>query len=127
MTLESLQSFATNFDDAFFLIGATLLILEILKGVFTGSLKGREILDMIASVTTQIPYLLVETFLLAFAYYGFVWFADTYVTWSMPVTWSVAALAILAADFVYYWEHRLAHGRPKKKSPTMASSAIITA
>lgn len=109
MTAESLEAFGQNFDNGFFLIGAAILMIEVLKGLFLGSLKGRGVLDMIVSASTQIPYLFVEIFLLSFAYFGFVWFAETFVTWSMPFTVGVAVLAVIAADFVYYWEHRMAH------------------
>lgn len=109
MTAESLEAFGQNFDNGFFLIGAAILMIEVLKGLFSGSLKGRGVLDMIVSASTQIPYLFVEIFLLSFAYFGFVWFAETFVTWSMPFTVGVAVLAVIAADFVYYWEHRMAH------------------
>lgn len=29
--------------------------------------------------------------------------------WSIPTTWATALLCLLLADFVYYWEHRVAH------------------
>ncbi len=109
MTPELIQQYGTEFDDALFLIGAAILAIELLKGFFSGSMKGRELLDMVASASTQIPSLLVEIFLMSFLYAGMVVVADTFVTWQMPITlWSVA-LAILACDFAYYWEHRIAH------------------
>ena len=109
MTAESITEFATNFDDAFFLIGGAVLAIEILKALFSGSLRGRTVLDMIASASTFIPVLLVEVFLMSFLYVGMVLFADTFVTWQMPMTVWTFALAILACDFAYYWEHRIAH------------------
>ncbi|MEM8903515.1 MAG: sterol desaturase family protein [Actinomycetota bacterium] len=30
---------------------------------------------------------------------------------SLPVTWWSIALAVLVADLIYYWEHRISHGR----------------
>ena len=109
MTADSITEFATNFDDAFFLIGGAVLAIEILKALFSGSLRGRTVLDMIASASTFIPVLLVEVFLMSFLYVGMVLFADTFVTWQMPMTVWTFALAILACDFAYYWEHRIAH------------------
>lgn len=109
MTLDTLAEFGRNFDDAFFLIGAAMLLIEVLKALFSRSLKTHGVLDMVASVSTQIPFLIVETFLLSFAYLGFVFVAETFVSWSLPVTLGTALLAVLAADFTYYWEHRLAH------------------
>ncbi|MEM7768288.1 MAG: sterol desaturase family protein [Pseudomonadota bacterium] len=109
MTFESVERLGTNIDDAFFLIGGGMLAIELLKGWFSGSLKSHGILDMIASASTQIPFLLVEILLLSFAYLGFVAFADAFISWAMPITIGTVLLAVLAADFVYYWEHRLAH------------------
>lgn len=109
ITLETVAEFGQNFDEAFFLIGGAILVIEVLKGLFSGSLKGRGLLDIVASASTQIPFLLVETFLLAFAYIGFEILADSFVTWTLPVTLGTVLLAVLAADFVYYWEHRMAH------------------
>lgn len=109
MTSEILNQFATNFDDTLFLIGAALLAIEILKGLFSGSLKGRGLLDMVASASTQIPFLLVEIFLMSFVYLAMVVVAETFVLWQMPITLWTVALAVLACDFTYYWEHRVAH------------------
>jgi len=109
MTPELIEDFGTNFDDTFFLIGVAILAIELLKVLFSGSMKGRKLLDMVASASTQIPSRLVETFLMSFLYVGMVYVSETFVTWQMPIAlWSVA-LALLACDFAYYWEHRIAH------------------
>ncbi|NQY96976.1 MAG: sterol desaturase family protein [Henriciella sp.] len=109
MTIDPISQFATDFDDAFFLIGAAVLAIELLKALFTGAFRGRAVLDMIASVSTQIPTLLVEIFLVSFLYVGVVMFADAFISWQMPVTVWTFALALIACDFTYYWEHRIAH------------------
>ncbi|NQY12464.1 MAG: sterol desaturase family protein [Henriciella sp.] len=109
MTLETIGQFATEFDDAVFLIGLAILLIEIAKGLFGGSLKGRGLLDMVASASTQIPYLLVEIFLMSFVYIAMVMIAENFVSWQLPLTWWTVALALLACDFTYYWEHRMAH------------------
>ena len=109
MTMEALIAFGQDFEDAFFLIGVAILAIEVLKGLFSGSLNGRSALDMVASASTQIPYLIVEVFLLSFAYIGFVYVSETFVSWTMPLTVWTVVLGIMAADFIYYWEHRLAH------------------
>ena len=31
------------------------------------------------------------------------------IPWMMDISWTTALLALLAADFAYYWEHRIAH------------------
>ena len=109
MTPETLAEYGTQFDDALFLIGGAILAIEVLKGLFTGALKLRGWLDMLASASTQIPSLLVEIFLMSFIYVAMVVVADTVVTWQMPITLWTIALAVLVCDFVYYWEHRVAH------------------
>ncbi|MEL7537044.1 MAG: sterol desaturase family protein [Pseudomonadota bacterium] len=109
MTLEKITELGTTIDETFFLIGAAILAIEILKALFSGSLTGKSMLDMVASASTQIPYLLVEVFILGFAYVGYVYVSESFVTWTMPVNAWTIGLALLAADFVYYWEHRIAH------------------
>ena len=76
MTAETISQFATDFDDIFFLIGGAILVIELLTALFTGAFRGRAVLDMIASASTQIPSLLVEAFLMSFLYVGMVMFAD---------------------------------------------------
>ncbi|MEO1015239.1 MAG: sterol desaturase family protein [Pseudomonadota bacterium] len=109
MTPETLEQFGALLDEAFFIIGGAILAIELLKGLFTPSFRWRGYADMFASFSTQIPFLLMEIFVLTFAYAGYVLIADTYVSWQMPITIGTAALAVLVADFVYYWEHRFAH------------------
>ena len=109
MTLESFQLFGQQFDDVFFLIGGALLIIEIIRGLFLKAYRWRGFLDMATNIATQIPFLIFEAAVLSFAYIGYSLLADNYVTWGLPLTLSTAALAVLACDFVYYWEHRLAH------------------
>ncbi|MEM8935372.1 MAG: sterol desaturase family protein [Pseudomonadota bacterium] len=104
-----IETLTQQIDDAFFLIGGAMLLIEILKGLFSRSLKGVGALDMIASASTQIPFLVVEIFLMTFVYAFFVIVSETVVTWQFDVTWQTALLALLAADFAYYWEHRFAH------------------
>ncbi len=109
MTPEAITEFGAAFDDAFYIIGVAIFAIEILKGLFTRTLSWRGAFDMIASISTQIPYLLIEVLFLSVAYAGYVLLADQLVSWTFPITASTALLAVLAADFVYYWEHRIAH------------------
>ena len=109
MTFDSLEQLSTRIDEAFFIIGAIIFLIEIAEAWFKGSLKGRTILEMLASASTQIPYLLVEIFILTGAYAIYYIVADAFVTWTLPLTWWVAVIAVLIADITYYWEHRIAH------------------
>lgn len=105
----SIEQLGSDVDDVFFLIGAAILAIEIAKGLFSGKLKSRGILDIVASISTQIPSILVEAFLMSFVYLCFVFVSDNLISWTFPIAWWTIALALLAADFVYYWEHRIAH------------------
>ena len=109
MTADTLQSLATQIDEVFFLIGSAILLIELAEVLFKGRHKGRSLLEMVASASTQIPYLLVEVLIMTSAYGVLYILAETVVPWQLPLTWWVAVLAVIAADFTYYWEHRIAH------------------
>lgn len=109
MTIESLELLGTQIDDAFFLIGIAILLIEIAEALFKGEHKGRTFAEMAVSASTQIPYLAVEIFIMTGAYGIFYILSETLVSWSIPITWWGLALVVLAADITYYWEHRIAH------------------
>ena len=109
MTLDMIQNLGTQIDDAFFIIGAFILAVELAEAWFKGSLKARTFGNMIASASTQIPYLLVEIGIMTGAYGLYYIIANSLVPWSIPVTWWSVALVVLLADLTYYWEHRIAH------------------
>ena len=104
----NLENLTVQIDDAFFLIGATILLIEIAEMVFKGEFKAKTFGEMLTSASTQIPYLLVETFILTGAY-GLYWMIAQGLPWSIPVTWWSLLLVVLLADITYYWEHRIAH------------------
>lgn len=109
MSFESLEALGTQIDDAFFLIGAAILLIEIAEALFKGEHKGRTFAEMAVSASTQIPYLAVEILIMTSAYGVFYILNDWFVTWSIPLTWWGLAMAVIAADITYYWEHRIAH------------------
>ena len=109
MTSDMILNIGRDFEDVFFLIGGALLAIELLKLLFSREKKARPVLDMVASASTQLPFLLVETFLLGFVYLGFVYASDAWVSWTLPINVWTILLAVLAADITYYWEHRMAH------------------
>ena len=109
MTADTLARLGTDIDEAFFLIGIAMLLVELAKGAITGSLRWRGVADMLASASTQIPFLLVQIAVLTAAYAVYTVLADAVAAWSLPITVWTAVLAILLADFLYYWEHRFAH------------------
>ena len=109
MTLEALERLGARIDEAFLLIGGAIFLVELARLGMTGRLRWRAVGDMVASVSTQLPYLAVEVFVMTGAYGLYYLISDGLVTWTLPVNPWTAALALLVADFFYYWEHRLAH------------------
>ncbi|KPA20019.1 Fatty acid hydroxylase superfamily protein [Shimia sp. SK013] len=109
MTPDSFMELAGQIDDVTFIIAAAILLIELAEAWFKGSLKGKTLLEMIASASTQIPYLLVEVVLMTGAYATLYVVSFEFVPWSIPTTWPWLLVALMLADFTYYWEHRIAH------------------
>jgi sterol desaturase/sphingolipid hydroxylase (fatty acid hydroxylase superfamily) len=109
MTADWISGLATQIDDAFFLIGGAILLIEIAEALFKRDHVGKTFLEMLVSASTQIPYLLVEALILTFGYAMYYVIAEAIVPWTIPVTWWTAAAVLVLADITYYWEHRIAH------------------
>lgn len=110
---DVLTRLGEHIDEAFFIIGALVLAIEILEAAFKRQLRPRTLGEMLISVSTQIPYLAVEILSMTGAYGVYFVLAEAVVApalpWSIPLEWWSLALAVLVADFIYYWEHRIAH------------------
>lgn len=104
----NIEILTTQIDEVFFLIGAVILLIEIGEMAFKGEFRAKTVGEMLASASTQIPYLLVETFILTGAY-GLYWIIAQGLPWTIPVTWWSLVLIVVLADITYYWEHRIAH------------------
>lgn len=104
----NLETLTIQVDEAFFVIGAAILLIEIAEMVFKGTFRAKTFGEMLASASTQIPYVIVETIVLTGAY-GLYWIIAQELPWSIPVTWWSMALIVLLADITYYWVHRIAH------------------
>ncbi len=104
----NIETLTTQVDDVFFFIGVALLLIEIAEMIFKGNLRTKTFLEMLASASTQIPYIFLETVILTSAY-SLYWIIAYTLPWSIPVTWWSLALIVLLADVTYYWEHRIAH------------------
>ncbi|MEM6680941.1 MAG: sterol desaturase family protein [Pseudomonadota bacterium] len=109
MTFETLQALGTRIEDAFFIIGSCILLIEVAECLFKGRPKGRGLWEMAVSFSTQIPTLAFDVFIFSGAYVLYYIIAQSVVPWAIPVNGWTAALAIIVADFFYYWEHRTAH------------------
>ena len=104
----NIEVLTTQIDEIFFLIGAAILLIEIAEMLFKGTMKTRTLGEMLVSASTQIPYLVIETFILTGAYSIF-WIIAQLLPWSIPTTWWSMVLIVILADITYYWEHRIAH------------------
>lgn len=107
--IEAFETLTVQIDDAFFLIGVAMLLIEITELAFKGELRRATLWEMVVSISTQVPSVLFNATILTGAY-AIYWLMAWYVIpWSIPVNGWTLALAVLAADFFYYWEHRVAH------------------
>lgn len=104
----NLDVFTAQIDQVFLLIGAAILLIELAEMLFKGELRTKTIAEMLASASTQIPYVAVQTLILTGAY-SLYWVIAYALPWSIPVTWWSVLLVVLIADVAYYWEHRIAH------------------
>jgi len=109
MNYEFVNKLTESIEYVFVLIGLALLAIEILKGIFNGSLKSRGVADMLTNLSTQLPFLVVEFGLLASLYVTYFWIEETYILWSFELNYWTLLIALIVADFLYYWEHRIAH------------------
>ncbi len=104
----NIETLTAQIDEVFFFIGVAILLIEIAEMVFKGEFKRKTLTEMLASASTQLPYIVVEAFVLTGAY-GLYWIISEGLPWAIPISWWSLALIILLADITYYWEHRIAH------------------
>ncbi|RED51313.1 sterol desaturase family protein [Aestuariispira insulae] len=104
----SFESWMYQLETVDLTIAAAILSIELVRDLLTRRISWNGLGDILASLSTQIPFFLVSSLTVggAILLYYTLW----YVT---PVhlpnnIWTIAA-AILVADFAYYWEHRAAH------------------
>lgn len=90
------------------LIGAPILILEVWRLHRAGGLTRARIAGMVTSAFCLLPAALIEIALgavLAALFFA----AAALAPWPIATTWTTALLCFVLVDFLYYWEHRLAH------------------
>ena len=109
MTSDAVTNLATRIDEAFFIIGGAILLIELAETLFKRDHVGKTLWEMCVSASTQIPYLLVETLVLTSGYAAYFLLSEALVSWQIPIAWWSAALVLILADITYYWEHRIAH------------------
>ena len=109
MTDDALKALIEEIDLIFLAIAFLILIIEIVEMLAKGEFRRKTLFEMGASLSTQIPSVLVESVLLTTGYTLYWIIAEAAIGWSIPLTWWGLAAALLVADFIYYWEHRIAH------------------
>lgn len=90
------------------LFGIAFLMLDLLNDLLTSRAKGKRLAETFSSLFTQVPFALAEKFIFGgFVYlYFYIWLA---IPWKIESTLWMGVVAIIAADFIYYWEHRACH------------------
>jgi sterol desaturase/sphingolipid hydroxylase (fatty acid hydroxylase superfamily) len=109
ITGDAISALANQVDNVFALIGLALFLIELAEAAFKRNMNLRLIGEMLVSASTQIPFLLVQTFILTGAYSVYWILAETVVPFAIETTVWTVALALIIADLIYYWEHRIAH------------------
>ncbi len=90
------------------LIGAPILMLEVWRLHRAGGLTRARIAGMVTSTFCLAPAALIEIALGA-VLAGLFFAAAALAPWPIATTWTTALLCFVLVDFLYYWEHRLAH------------------
>ena len=93
---------------AFSAVIAVMLPWELWRLHRTGGLTRARIMEMLASASPLLPTLAMAGVVTAFivSLYGF---AASLAPWQIPVSGWSALLALVCVDFMYYWDHRVAH------------------
>ncbi len=102
--LEILQWTAVIFGSAI----AIFLPLELWQLHRKGRLTWAYVREMGASISPLIPTLLTAGVVTVFIF-GLYGIAEGFQLWTIPVTLWTTLVALILVDFIYYWDHRLAH------------------
>ncbi len=106
--LIQIENWLADLELVDLMIAGLLLSFELLRDLVTRRISWNSILDILASLSTQIPFIFTSLASLAVAiplYY----MVQSIAPFQLPVTGWTLALAVLVADFAYYWEHRISH------------------
>ncbi len=90
------------------LVGVPILLLELFKLIRGRQLNWHRGSGMLTSLFCMIPSAITRTVAVGAAFAAFAAIA-AWTPWSISTTWMTAILCLLAVDFAYYWEHRIAH------------------
>ena len=98
-------------ETAAVVFGAAIVLLlpwELWRLHRAGRLDRGRVREMLASASPLLPTILLGGVVTAFVL-GLYAGVDALVPWSIPTNGFTALLALLAVDFMYYWDHRTAH------------------
>ncbi|MEL6183107.1 MAG: sterol desaturase family protein [Myxococcota bacterium] len=85
-----------------------ILLVELVWLRHRRHLDGARLREMLANASALLFY--VPAGVIGFLAWSAVFNAvAAWIPWSLPTTWWTAILAVLLADFIYYWEHRFEH------------------
>ena len=107
--VDQIEGWIAEMDGLSLLVGVALLSIEILRDLIRRQETGRRLLETLASISTQIPYLAGELLFATATVIAYFTLYELVTPLQIPVTVFTLVLVLVAADFVYYWEHRLAH------------------
>ena len=93
---------------AFLLLGLPFFIVEMVSIVRNKTATWHRISGVLTSLFCMVPVGVAEALTVGFWFAGFYGVAQVAPA-ELPVTLFTAAICLLAVDFLYYWEHRIAH------------------
>lgn len=91
----------------FFIFNMSLVVIELCLDFFTS--KERRWKDTGANMVIFVINQLLETTIYGFFGLICLYLVSLLVSWQLPMTWWTWVLALIVADFSYYWMHRIEH------------------
>jgi sterol desaturase/sphingolipid hydroxylase (fatty acid hydroxylase superfamily) len=88
------------------LIFLAAILIEAAWDIFTAQRKAKE---TFANFAISIGNALLDRTIFGVVFIAGLVIVESFVSWRLPVNWWSWGLAILAADFTYYWMHRAEH------------------
>ena len=109
MTSVEIDVLSFRVDVVFFLISAMVFGTEAIKGLLNRNWGKQTAVEIFVNFCTQLPYNIIQFGVFAGAYMVYVFVCSNFNSWQIENSLFSLLLVVLVADFVYYWEHRLAH------------------
>ena len=107
--LEQIETWITELDSLSLVVAFALLSVETVRDLVFPQDRPRRLLETLASLSTQIPYIAGEIVFATVTVITYFVLYEVVTPFQIPVTAATLVLVLIAADFAYYWEHRLAH------------------